>query len=179
MPPGKAVVIGLSRWVHYRGQGFDFICVWLCVCLCVCVCVCVDHQDGRKTLENQVKRLEIVERKECKLKEDIQSKAQQMQQMSEKIQVTGRSLLITGHHRTSQDITGHHRTSQDITRHHRTSQDITGHHRTSHRLVNTSIHSNIQNICPGRQIQLHIAAVPSSLSDKRHAAPGAFDFSTI
>uniref|UniRef100_A0A668A5F5 Citron rho-interacting serine/threonine kinase n=1 Tax=Myripristis murdjan TaxID=586833 RepID=A0A668A5F5_9TELE len=44
-----------------------------------------ETEDGRKTLENQVKRLEIVERRETKLKEDIQSKAQQIQQMSEKI----------------------------------------------------------------------------------------------
>lgn len=50
-----------------------------------CVCVCV--QDGRKTLENQVKRLEIVERRETKLKDEIQSKAQQIQQMAEKILV--------------------------------------------------------------------------------------------
>uniref|UniRef100_A0A8C5BJP0 Citron rho-interacting serine/threonine kinase n=1 Tax=Gadus morhua TaxID=8049 RepID=A0A8C5BJP0_GADMO len=51
-----------------------------------------ETEDGRKTLENQVKRLEIVERKECKLKEDIQSKAQQMQQMSERIQELEESL---------------------------------------------------------------------------------------
>ncbi|TMS03127.1 Citron Rho-interacting kinase [Larimichthys crocea] len=42
-------------------------------------------KDGRKTLENQVKRLEIVERRETKLKEEIQSKAQQIQQMADKI----------------------------------------------------------------------------------------------
>ncbi|TNN77631.1 Citron Rho-interacting kinase [Liparis tanakae] len=41
--------------------------------------------DGRKTLENQVKRLEIVERRETKLKEEIQSKALQIQQMADKI----------------------------------------------------------------------------------------------
>lgn len=52
---------------------------------CMRVCVCV--QDGRKTLENQVKRLEIVERRETKLKDEIQSKAQQIQQMAEKILV--------------------------------------------------------------------------------------------
>ncbi|CAL8318229.1 unnamed protein product [Merluccius merluccius] len=51
-----------------------------------------ETEDGKKTLENQVKRLEIVERKECKLKEDIQSKAQQMQQMSDKILVLEESL---------------------------------------------------------------------------------------
>uniref|UniRef100_A0A3Q3X2J0 Uncharacterized protein n=1 Tax=Mola mola TaxID=94237 RepID=A0A3Q3X2J0_MOLML len=39
----------------------------------------------RKTLENQVKRLEIVERRETKLKDEIQSKAQQIQQMADKI----------------------------------------------------------------------------------------------
>ncbi|XP_017558301.1 citron Rho-interacting kinase isoform X1 [Pygocentrus nattereri] len=43
------------------------------------------EQDGRKTLENQVKRLEIVERRETKLKEDIQTKSQQIQQMADKI----------------------------------------------------------------------------------------------
>ncbi|KAF3696176.1 Citron Rho-interacting kinase [Channa argus] len=42
-------------------------------------------KDGRKTLENQVKRLEIVERRETKLKDEIQSKAQQIQQMADKI----------------------------------------------------------------------------------------------
>ncbi|XP_042187583.1 citron Rho-interacting kinase isoform X7 [Oncorhynchus tshawytscha] len=44
-----------------------------------------ETEDGRKTLENQVKRLEIVERRECKLKEDMQSKAQQIQQMADRI----------------------------------------------------------------------------------------------
>uniref|UniRef100_UPI003AB01544 citron Rho-interacting kinase n=1 Tax=Centroberyx gerrardi TaxID=166262 RepID=UPI003AB01544 len=44
-----------------------------------------ETEDGRKTLENQLKRLEIVERRETKLKEDIQSKAQQIQQMADKI----------------------------------------------------------------------------------------------
>uniref|UniRef100_A0A3Q1G4G8 Citron rho-interacting serine/threonine kinase b n=1 Tax=Acanthochromis polyacanthus TaxID=80966 RepID=A0A3Q1G4G8_9TELE len=44
-----------------------------------------ETEDGRKTLENQVKRLEIVERRETKLKDEIQSKAQQIQQMSDKI----------------------------------------------------------------------------------------------
>lgn len=44
-------------------------------------------QDGRKTLENQVKRLEIVERREIKLKDEIQSKSQQIQQMADKILV--------------------------------------------------------------------------------------------
>uniref|UniRef100_A0A8C7UQN4 Citron rho-interacting serine/threonine kinase b n=1 Tax=Oncorhynchus mykiss TaxID=8022 RepID=A0A8C7UQN4_ONCMY len=48
-----------------------------------------ETEDGRKTLENQVKRLEIVERRECKLKEDMQSKAQQIQQMADKIMVRG------------------------------------------------------------------------------------------
>ncbi|XP_061147532.1 citron rho-interacting kinase isoform X1 [Syngnathus typhle] len=43
------------------------------------------EQEGRKTLENQVKRLEMVERRENKLKEDIQTKSQQIQQMAEKI----------------------------------------------------------------------------------------------
>ncbi|XP_047238365.1 citron Rho-interacting kinase [Girardinichthys multiradiatus] len=44
-----------------------------------------ETEDGRKTLENQVKRLEIVERRETKLKDELQSKAQQIQQMAEKI----------------------------------------------------------------------------------------------
>ncbi|XP_058244604.1 citron Rho-interacting kinase isoform X4 [Hemibagrus wyckioides] len=44
-----------------------------------------ETEDGRKTLENQVKRLEIVERRESKLKEDIQTKSQQIQQMADKI----------------------------------------------------------------------------------------------
>lgn len=45
-------------------------------------------QDGKKTLENQVKRLEMVERRETKLKEDIQTKSQQIQQMADKIMVS-------------------------------------------------------------------------------------------
>lgn len=49
--------------------------------------VCVLSQEGRKTLENQVKRLEMVERRENKLKDDIQTKSQQIQQMAEKILV--------------------------------------------------------------------------------------------
>ncbi|KAG5281414.1 hypothetical protein AALO_G00071870, partial [Alosa alosa] len=44
-----------------------------------------ETEDGRKTLENQVKRLEIVERRESKLKEDMQTKSQQIQQMGDKI----------------------------------------------------------------------------------------------
>lgn len=52
------------------------------------VCLLSRVQDGRKTLENQVKRLEIVERRETKLKDEIQSKAQQIQQMADKILVT-------------------------------------------------------------------------------------------
>ncbi|KAL2092757.1 hypothetical protein ACEWY4_012555 [Coilia grayii] len=44
-----------------------------------------ETEDGRKTLENQVKRLELVERRESKLKEDIQTKSQQIQQMADKI----------------------------------------------------------------------------------------------
>lgn len=50
-------------------------------------------QDGRKTLENQVKRLEIVERREMKLKDEIQSKTQQIQQMADKILVRPLSLV--------------------------------------------------------------------------------------
>uniref|UniRef100_A0A8C7N6L3 Citron rho-interacting serine/threonine kinase n=1 Tax=Oncorhynchus kisutch TaxID=8019 RepID=A0A8C7N6L3_ONCKI len=44
-----------------------------------------ETEDGRRTLESQVKRLEIVERRESKLKEDMQSKAQQIQQMTDQI----------------------------------------------------------------------------------------------
>lgn len=56
--------------------------------------LCVpDVQDGRKTLENQVKRLEIVERREIKLKDEIQSKSQQIQQMADKILVGLPSLV--------------------------------------------------------------------------------------
>uniref|UniRef100_A0A674NG64 Citron Rho-interacting kinase n=1 Tax=Takifugu rubripes TaxID=31033 RepID=A0A674NG64_TAKRU len=46
-----------------------------------------ETEEGRKTLENQVKRLEMVERRENKLKDDIQTKSQQIQQMAEKILV--------------------------------------------------------------------------------------------
>ncbi|POI34956.1 hypothetical protein CIB84_001292, partial [Bambusicola thoracicus] len=42
-------------------------------------------QERRHSLENQVKRLETVERRENRLKEDIQTKSQQIQQMAEKI----------------------------------------------------------------------------------------------
>lgn len=63
-------------------------------CARVSELVCLSNmQDGRKTLENQVKRLEIVERRETKLKDEIQSKTQQIQQMSDKILVTRLSLL--------------------------------------------------------------------------------------
>uniref|UniRef100_A0AAY5KTA9 non-specific serine/threonine protein kinase n=1 Tax=Esox lucius TaxID=8010 RepID=A0AAY5KTA9_ESOLU len=44
-----------------------------------------ETEEGRKTLENQVKRLEMVERRENKLKDDIQTKSQQIQQMADKI----------------------------------------------------------------------------------------------
>ncbi|XP_051777549.1 citron rho-interacting kinase isoform X2 [Erpetoichthys calabaricus] len=44
-----------------------------------------EAEDGRRSLENQVKRLEMVERRENKLKEDIQTKSQQIQQMADKI----------------------------------------------------------------------------------------------
>ncbi|XP_051956572.1 citron rho-interacting kinase-like [Xyrauchen texanus] len=44
-----------------------------------------EAEEGRKTLENQVKRLEMVERRENKLKDDIQTKSHQIQQMAEKI----------------------------------------------------------------------------------------------
>ncbi|KAM3867824.1 citron Rho-interacting kinase [Diretmus argenteus] len=44
-----------------------------------------ETEDGRKTLENQVKRLEIVERRESKLKEDIHSKTLHIQQMADKM----------------------------------------------------------------------------------------------
>ncbi|XP_063753011.1 citron Rho-interacting kinase [Eleginops maclovinus] len=54
-----------------------------------------ETEDGRKTLENQVKRLEMVERREAKLKEEIQSKSQQIQQMADKILVLEESLRET------------------------------------------------------------------------------------
>uniref|UniRef100_A0A674E208 Citron rho-interacting serine/threonine kinase n=1 Tax=Salmo trutta TaxID=8032 RepID=A0A674E208_SALTR len=44
-----------------------------------------ETEEGKKTLENQVKRLETVERRENKLKDDIQTKSQQIQQMADKI----------------------------------------------------------------------------------------------
>lgn len=52
-------------------------------------------QEGRKTLENQVKRLEMVERRENKLKDDIQTKSQQIQQMAEKILVRELQIRLT------------------------------------------------------------------------------------
>ncbi|NXW15795.1 CTRO kinase, partial [Circaetus pectoralis] len=45
----------------------------------------LEAEERRHSLENQVKRLETVERRENRLKEDIQTKSQQMQQMAEKI----------------------------------------------------------------------------------------------
>ncbi|CAG5919482.1 unnamed protein product [Menidia menidia] len=54
-----------------------------------------ETEDGRKTLENQVKRLEIVERREAKLKDEVQSKAQQIQQMADKILELEESLRET------------------------------------------------------------------------------------
>ncbi|KAM4709498.1 citron Rho-interacting kinase [Discoglossus pictus] len=44
-----------------------------------------EAEERRHSLENQVRRLETVERRENKLKEDIQTKSQQIQQMAEKI----------------------------------------------------------------------------------------------
>uniref|UniRef100_A0A8C8CB57 Citron Rho-interacting kinase n=1 Tax=Oncorhynchus tshawytscha TaxID=74940 RepID=A0A8C8CB57_ONCTS len=44
-----------------------------------------ETEEGKRTLENQVKRLEMVERRENKLKDDIQTKSQQIQQMADKI----------------------------------------------------------------------------------------------
>uniref|UniRef100_W5M0C9 non-specific serine/threonine protein kinase n=1 Tax=Lepisosteus oculatus TaxID=7918 RepID=W5M0C9_LEPOC len=44
-----------------------------------------ETEEGRKTLENHVKRLEMVERRENRLKDDIQTKSQQIQQMADKI----------------------------------------------------------------------------------------------
>ncbi|XP_063206799.1 citron Rho-interacting kinase isoform X5 [Chroicocephalus ridibundus] len=45
----------------------------------------LEAEERRHSLENQVKRLETVERRENRLKEDIQTKSQQIQQMAEKI----------------------------------------------------------------------------------------------
>ncbi|XP_074525855.1 citron Rho-interacting kinase isoform X4 [Halichoeres trimaculatus] len=64
-----------------------------------------ETEDGRKTLENQVKRLEIVERRETKLKDEIQSKGQQIQQMSEKIMELEENLRET--HSTAQRLETH------------------------------------------------------------------------
>lgn len=46
-------------------------------------------------MENQVKRLEMVERRENKLKDDIQTKSQQIQQMAEKILVRELQIRLT------------------------------------------------------------------------------------
>uniref|UniRef100_A0A8C5G4U1 non-specific serine/threonine protein kinase n=1 Tax=Gouania willdenowi TaxID=441366 RepID=A0A8C5G4U1_GOUWI len=54
-----------------------------------------ETEEGRKTLENQVKRLEMVERRENKLKDDIQTKSQQIQQMAEKILVRELQIKLT------------------------------------------------------------------------------------
>ncbi|CAJ1068307.1 citron Rho-interacting kinase isoform X14 [Xyrichtys novacula] len=64
-----------------------------------------ETEDGRKTLENQVKRLEIVERRETKLKDEIQSKGQQIQQMSDKILELEENLRET--HATAQRLETH------------------------------------------------------------------------
>ncbi|XP_060927942.1 citron Rho-interacting kinase [Limanda limanda] len=64
-----------------------------------------ETEDGRKTLENQVKRLEIVERRETKLKDEIQSKAQQIQQMADKILELEENLRET--HATAQRLETH------------------------------------------------------------------------
>ncbi|XP_069022201.1 LOW QUALITY PROTEIN: citron Rho-interacting kinase [Embiotoca jacksoni] len=64
-----------------------------------------ETEDGRKTLENQVKRLEIVERRETKLKDEIQSKAQQIQQMADKILALEENLRET--HATAQRLETH------------------------------------------------------------------------
>nr|XP_029133647.1 citron Rho-interacting kinase-like isoform X2 [Labrus bergylta] len=64
-----------------------------------------ETEDGRKTLENQVKRLEIVERRETKLKDELQSKAQQIQQMADKIQELEENLRET--HTTAQRLESH------------------------------------------------------------------------
>uniref|UniRef100_A0AAQ5YB75 Citron Rho-interacting kinase n=1 Tax=Amphiprion ocellaris TaxID=80972 RepID=A0AAQ5YB75_AMPOC len=53
-----------------------------------------ETEEGRKTLENQVKRLEMVERRENKLKDDIQTKSQQIQQMAEKILVRELQIML-------------------------------------------------------------------------------------
>lgn len=63
------------------------VIVWVFFVFCMGVQMYLCVQEGRKTLENQVKRLEMVERRENKLKDDIQTKSQQIQQMAEKILV--------------------------------------------------------------------------------------------
>ena len=47
-----------------------------------------DLQERRHSLENKVKRLETMERRENRLKDDIQTKSQQIQQMADKILVS-------------------------------------------------------------------------------------------
>ncbi|XP_070402461.1 citron Rho-interacting kinase isoform X2 [Nothobranchius furzeri] len=64
-----------------------------------------ETEDGRKTLENQVKRLEIVERRETKLKDELQGKAQQIQQMADKILELEENLRET--HATAQRLETH------------------------------------------------------------------------
>lgn len=69
-----------------EGLPGDYFVQWLCLAW-DCAALACYLQDGRKTLENQVKRLEIVERRETKLKDELQSKGQQIQQMADKILV--------------------------------------------------------------------------------------------
>lgn len=47
-----------------------------------------DPQERRHSLENKVKRLETMERRENRLKDDIQTKSEQIQQMADKILVS-------------------------------------------------------------------------------------------
>lgn len=80
--------ITLVCFVEYKTQVTLLRTVSLIYCLSC-------KQEGRKTLENQVKRLEMVERRENKLKDDIQTKSQQIQQMAEKILVRGTQIRLT------------------------------------------------------------------------------------
>lgn len=53
-----------------------------------------DLQERRHSLENKVKRLETMERRENRLKDDIQTKSQQIQQMADKILVSREPKLL-------------------------------------------------------------------------------------
>lgn len=63
---------------RYARSGYPIKTLWLIH----------DLQERRHSLENKVKRLETMERRENRLKDDIQTKSQQIQQMADKILVS-------------------------------------------------------------------------------------------